>query len=316
MDGRQRICSICDGISDQINQTNLLGILISNNYRCQDCKTFFRHPMPSQEDLSRHYAEGNSRYSASIQKAMADRQVRWLSEAIDEVACCSDPIEFLEYGAGQGWFVAAVNRVLAVDTAVGVDADGGAIQWGRDNLDVNLIQGFVGSNFKENREFVSNVSLVAMMHVLEHVSNPGDLLASIRRRHENAALFIEVPDGRFEGPVFTGDVFPWSSSGEHLWSFSDTGLTQLLKNAGYEILRLDSVGNPKFWNHRLRSIRLANSYRENYLNWESEGGGTRNIVGRSGKTFLSGLYIALRNMVGRVSREELPSLRVLVQPDS
>ncbi|MBP7432427.1 hypothetical protein KA996_02655, partial [bacterium] len=42
----------------------------------------------------------------------------------------------------------------------------------------------------------------------------------------------EVPDAEYEGRVMEIDTFPWSSMGQHFWSFSEVSLRILLENNG------------------------------------------------------------------------------------
>jgi|GEM_PF-2802530 len=312
-DQNRRRCSLCGGTAIKLNTLNLLGLIESESFGCQKCGSLFRYPLPDPAALSTYYDGNSERYPPRVQKRMAFDQVRWLRHALRQ-AGAPECLSFLEYGAGQGWLVSAVLKTHLSDHSTGIEADAGAVEWGRENLGANLLQGFVGSDIALQEEWSPEPSIVAMVHVLEHLHEPQATLASIRQRHPKAMLFLEVPNGLHEIPVIQRDIFPWSSMGQHLWSFSDVGLKCILESSGFRTVLLQSVGNGNFWKSRLRSLDVARLYQKLFRDWETNGGGIRDIVTKSATVLIHGLSTGVRNSLGRVSRTQLPSLRVLARP--
>jgi 2-polyprenyl-3-methyl-5-hydroxy-6-metoxy-1,4-benzoquinol methylase len=80
-------------------------------------------------------------------------------------------------------------------------------------------------------------SLVSMLHVLEHLPDPLGYLQDLRTQflEPTSWLLLEVPN------LFAHDCFEVA----HLVSFSRHTLTQLLRKAGYRVVRLRAHGLPR-----------------------------------------------------------------------
>ena len=79
--------------------------------------------------------------------------------------------------------------------------------------------------------------LISMAHVLEHLPDPVGYLRSLRENllAENGWLLIEVPN------LYAHDSFEIA----HLVSYSAHTLSQTLRKAGYEIVKLERHGRPR-----------------------------------------------------------------------
>jgi SAM-dependent methyltransferase len=83
----------------------------------------------------------------------------------------------------------------------------------------------------------SAFDLVSMSHVLEHLPDPLAYLAHLRQRWvaPNGWLLIEVPN------LYGHQTFELA----HLFAFSAATLGEILRQAGFEILRVRSHGKPR-----------------------------------------------------------------------
>jgi 2-polyprenyl-3-methyl-5-hydroxy-6-metoxy-1,4-benzoquinol methylase len=79
--------------------------------------------------------------------------------------------------------------------------------------------------------------LICMAHVLEHLPDPAGTLADLRENSliPRGLLLVEVPN------LYTHDSFEVA----HLAAFSAHTLAQMLRKAGYEIVRLRARGQPR-----------------------------------------------------------------------
>jgi 2-polyprenyl-3-methyl-5-hydroxy-6-metoxy-1,4-benzoquinol methylase len=79
--------------------------------------------------------------------------------------------------------------------------------------------------------------LISMAHVLEHIGNPIEYLTVLRQTHLNPEgwLLIEVPN------LYAHDSFEVA----HLVSYSPHTLTQVLRQAGFQIASLKQHGQPR-----------------------------------------------------------------------
>jgi hypothetical protein len=306
-------CSICLSESSiSVNRLKLLGRVWSETYFCKHCESYFRDPLPSEEDLSFYYASMESfRYSEKIQTRMARSQTEWLQSALLKIEKEDHFNNLVEYGAGQGWFVSEALQKGLVHSAKGIEADSGAVSWGRAHLNLDLEQGFISANTPAQQKFPKGSSIVALVHVLEHLSDPLSVLKTMKQHSNCGIVFVEVPNARYEGPVFEQDTYEWSRSGEHLWSFSRIGLHELFRNAGYSHIHMEEVGDADYWRTRLRSLSVAKNYTADFEYWRKNGGGNIGLARRAAGLAAISLIAGLKNFMERSSRDQLPSIRVL-----
>lgn len=91
-----------------------------------------------------------------------------------------------------------------------------------------------------------DADLVVCRHVLEHVDNPAELLAALRKSVEATApmVYLEVPDATYmaQAPAV------WDVIYEHCWYFTESALTGLMNRCGFEIVDSGrSFGDQYLW---------------------------------------------------------------------
>jgi SAM-dependent methyltransferase len=207
-------------------------------FRCGSCRTAFVHPQPSEEFLREFYgqfhegSEFGGTYEAFEARAAADFKAK-IDRVISHGAMGAARV--LDLGCGKGFFVkACLERGL---DAVGVDLSETAIRYAREVLDVPAHCGRI-------QDIASSLGAfdgVTFWATLEHVRDPVDTLEGIRRvLRPNGLLFLDTGIG----DDFTDRMLPgvnqWYDPPQHLWVFSRAGLTNVLQNAGFEVLSLDT----------------------------------------------------------------------------
>lgn len=95
----------------------------------------------------------------------------------------------------------------------------------------------VGTYMSDLSQFNSQVNVISMVHVLEHIHNPIEYLAEIRNRLTNdGLLYIAVPNlGSFNsvlGRWYESTLF----DPDHLTAFHQKGLEDTMRSAGYRIV--------------------------------------------------------------------------------
>jgi SAM-dependent methyltransferase len=148
------------------------------------------------------------------------------------------PGRLLDVGAGPG-FLVAVARRRGWD-ALGIDLNPWAAGYAKRELDVEVrIQTIEELNFRPG-EF----DAVTMMDLLEHVPDPGPLLAkaaSITR--SGGALAVLTPNaGSLVSRLMGGRWPEIQRAPEHLVLFSVRGLSHLLGENGFDVVSWHSVG--------------------------------------------------------------------------
>jgi protein-L-isoaspartate O-methyltransferase len=83
--------------------------------------------------------------------------------------------------------------------------------------------------------------LICLFHVLEHLDRPTEALAALRRHGER--LLIEVPDveSNWLTEIRRREGLPLHSDDDHVTEFTDRGLLECLKTAGWHVDRFEKV---------------------------------------------------------------------------
>ena len=175
--------------------------------------------------------------SLSERDSETKQRIRWIKGSIEEagryqlIKQSHKGRSFLDIGGGSAVFAFEFKDSTWKPHIVDPSADD---EFLRIKLGLPFIR-----NFYKPGQFKKKFGLISLIYVLEHVSNPHELLRNIRKDlTENALLYIEVPDAiAFSVKPKTDDIF----NSCHLWMFDPEALLRLLKICGYDILSLKRV---------------------------------------------------------------------------
>ena len=153
--------------------------------------------------------------------------------------------KLLELGCLTGHFLALAKK--AGYEPVGIEPDPWAAQYARDQSDVQVHETLIPKLHFEDRTF----DVIAMFHVMEHLTEPMETLLDLRRiLKETGLLAIEVP--------IIDTLFPIVLGARHRHYIFDHTLfmkrgnaLEFLKKAGFKVLRTELTGR------HLRLERLA-----------------------------------------------------------
>ncbi len=313
------VCKVCGDCNvSHVASFVLLGIIDSRTWKCGNCNSFFRDPLPSESELQAYYSTRCVRHSEKIEQELASSQAKWILSALLEEGVDSKKLSYTEFGAGRGWLLQAVAGEFG--SALGYEPDGSSVQWGRDNLHINLQSGFV--DIQNVSALHSEMSIHSMSHVLEHLNDPEGVLKRIADLGETF-LFLEVPDGACEGQVMKLDVSPSSSMGQHFISFTNQGMQRFLHRSGYEVVKLDHVGDRKYYSKRVMVLELQNFIR-NQMDFlvADEFSPKRGVIcfflltANCFWTMLKVSILELASKFGYRTRSSMPVLRVLAKSSS
>lgn len=312
-------CPICQKGATQVNTLDLLGMIQSATYQCKKCGVFFRHPLPKESDVQRYYQSRYFRYSDEIEKEMAKIQGTWLANKLNEISISNKSnFRFIEFGCGRGWLVDFMKKKQSIVSAIGFEPDERSVSWGKENFLVDLKVGTVREVLKDYsfNNVTKEYPLIALMHVLEHLHSPLEIIKILKEKFGNHYLFVEVPDGEYEGKVMELDTLSGSSMGQHFWSFSKKSIELILKNAGYSIISLTREGNPSFWRNRIDNLKILHLNSLRCDKWDKKGGvGIREaFFGYAKLAYLCFLvFLKNRSRISRLTRLDLPVIRVLAK---
>ena len=217
-------------------------------HSCLNCGFFYVYKMPSSTELEKYnssYWDNAHSYLASSSfdnpwfQLLANLRHNYLEEFVD-----LNNLSILEVGPGEGYLA---KRILSEHTNVSyhvVESDKSVFNV-LNTLPIKVYGDFL--SIPSNQKY----DLVIASHVLEHVSDPQDFIASIQSFvRTSGLLFIEVP---------CLDFLYKSFHDPHLLFFDKPSLGYLLKDNSFEVLDLSYCGQEIHSPHK--SFLTSISYR-------------------------------------------------------
>lgn len=312
-------CPICQKEATQVNTLDLLGLIQSATYQCNRCGVFYRYPLPKESDVERYYQSRYFRHPDEIEKEMVKIQGTWLTNKLNHINSSDEAkFSFIEFGCGRGWLVDFMKKRQSIVSAIGFEPDKRSVKWGKENFSVDLKVGTVKDVLKDYsfNNVAKEYPLIALMHVLEHLHSPLEVIKILKEKFGNHYLFIEVPDGEYEGEVMALDTLSRSSMGQHFWSFSKKSIEHILENSGYSIISLTREGNPSFWKNRRDNLEILHLNSLFCEEWDKKGGVVirKAFFGYAKLAYLCFLtFLKNRLRILHFTRLDLPIIRVLAK---
>ena len=209
---------------------------------CEECELGFLDPTPTRAELHSLYrnaayfegdddAVGYSRYQAAERSHR--RTFRSKLRLLQRIG---EPKSLLEVGCGPGLLLDECARA-GIAWSVGLDLNGAALERARQRSGARVVRGEVdciapGAAF----------DAVAMLDVLEHMTDPVALLENLRAcLVPRGLLLLMTPNlnswlARISGPRWVSFKFP-----EHVLYYTPESLRSVLRRAGFEVVALRSA---------------------------------------------------------------------------
>jgi len=311
------ICPICKDKTSKINSLHLLDLIDSSTYHCKNCGVFFRAPLPGKEAVIKYYTSRYFRHPDKIEKEMARIQGLFIIRHLEKNSINLQEINYLEFGAGRGWVLSYLQN-SGLKSAVGLEPDTISTQWSKENLKVDLRTGILDERqIKQIKFDFPETNMISLIHVLEHLQNPEEILTLFKNNVKRHYLFLEVPDAEYEGSVMKIDTFPWSSMGQHFWSFSENSIRLLLEKQGYQIISIEHEGNPHFWERSIENILQWNDYfniqRKRFKNGNFS---LKNIISTDLNLIMRCCLAHIENLTKpKYTRLDLPVIRIIAESE-
>ena len=125
----------------------------------------------------------------------------------------------------------------------------------RNSLLINkkLIHGYCINGFVEDQNFQNKFDVIWLYHVVEHISNPKNLIEYCNKfLKNNGLIIIAVPD--CDNPDSLKDSI---DNPDHLWHFSKISLKKFFLRMNYQIEKLDSMASIKDLNKQRIHTRFS-----------------------------------------------------------
>lgn len=213
--------------------------------RCRACSVTALTPLPTTEELNRHYSDYYLTRSndAERQRRLVDLH-RPIFGYLTGHLQASPPYSFLDYGFGSGAFLQCVAELGHV--AVGADVSAQNRQQleaicRHQALAIRLVDLSPGPEMLTGMRF----DVITLFQVLEHVADPLTLARHLSRlQAPGGLLYVECPNdpsalGRVKNllrvvvsrPIWRSLKYP-----EHLHGFNRRAIRTLLTAAGYHVI--------------------------------------------------------------------------------
>lgn len=204
---------------------------------CDQCGSIYQKPMPSSEQLSAFYPGTYHSFTSKglILKIRHTLRISRLKKFIRQ----GDII--LDYGCGNGSFLMSAAEALPHNYFWGYEIDSQFQELTLAEGKVKIIKG----SPSDLLDVLPQCNLITMNHVVEHLSEPTWMLKKLQEKL--------IPGGVIEGQTPAANSLErkifgtyWSGfhAPRHTVIFSSQGLTQMLIQAGFDNIKIQSGFNP------------------------------------------------------------------------
>jgi SAM-dependent methyltransferase len=192
---------------------------------CQDCGLCYTNPRPSQQTIGQFYPTQYRPHRAGRKPGQRRKHIYREHQPLP----LHGQGRLLDVGCGAGKFLYAMH--CAGWQVTGIDASAAAVDTVRRSLGLRAFQGTLPHNELQD----ASLDLITMMHSLEHVHQPLEVL--------RAAFRLLVPGGKLVVAVPNIDslAFRWFGSKwyaldlpRHLTHFTPRTLTLMVEDAGFD----------------------------------------------------------------------------------
>jgi 2-polyprenyl-3-methyl-5-hydroxy-6-metoxy-1,4-benzoquinol methylase len=214
-------------------------------YHCHQCRCIYIDPVPIEELRtiypSNYYSFTNHKknWAFRIKEYLDRRLFRKVLRRLKQ-----DRLNVLDVGGGTGWLL---NQVKKMDPRTSitqvVDIDPGASEEAKQNGHL-YFEGRI-EEFSTPHKF----HLVLMLNLIEHVSNPEQVLQGIEKiLAPGGIILIKTPNTRsWDAKLFRNSYWGGLHCPRHWVIFSEKGLRTLLKQTNLAIESLEYTQGGPFW---------------------------------------------------------------------
>ena len=239
--------------------------------RCRACRHVWLKPRPAVAELGvvyppTYYAYNYDAINPIARKAKELLDRRKIAKIVRY--CPQAPKSYLDVGCGDGRFLRVMEQ-LGVPRAglYGLELDNRVVQRLRG-------QGYSGVSC-ERAEDVSSfpeggIDLVTMFHVIEHVDNPGTVIARVRRWLSPGGVFaLETPNlDSLDARMFRHTYWGGYHIPRHWNLFTPASISRLLTDKGLEVMATVFQTGHSFWMYSLHhSVRYEGKSRPRAGAW-------------------------------------------------
>lgn len=248
-----RPCEICrNSQAEQIHRQHFLfpGQLKAVHYDvvvCECCGFAFASDIPDQSALNRLYQDAENHVHQELAPGLARIHDEFYA-FIRQHADLTPNTRILDIGSGMGHFLSRFSQA-GFHQLTGIEPSKVAARLGREVYDLEIRNETVDS-FTPSLPF----GLITLCGVLEHIADLRTSVGGINTLLEaDAYLFIAVPDAASFGSLPPKEGF-LEFALEHINFFTPASLDNLLRQGGFEKIRVESQYNDFYGNSYLLAL--------------------------------------------------------------
>ena len=214
---------------------------------CRGCGFTFASDIPDQAALNRFYQDVEHHLHTAVPEGLARIHDDFFSFIRQHIEL-STQTRVLDVGSGMGHFLSRFKDA-GVQHLLGIEPSPAAARLGNDVYGLEIRSETVDT-FEADNPF----DLVSLCGVLEHIA---DLKSCMRRVgnlvEEGGHLFLAVPDAGSFGESLPNEAF-LEFALEHIDFFTATSLDNLLRQSGFEAVKVESRFNDFYGNNYLYAL--------------------------------------------------------------
>ena len=242
------VCDLC-GSSEFMNYCNLEGKTKRSVFICKKCSLTYLYPIPSVDELNDFYRQ-DYRKKYSQQNFVTNEVVAYEQKRATRVTEMvrryfnKDTSKILDIGCSSGTLLKNLYKLSSHCELYGIEMN--------DNYRKFIVDsGIANQNNITNDNITMYCSgqknkfdLITIVHVLEHLKNPKDVLMSIYRLlKDDGILYVEVPNLKTPYNNLREKYFAIY----HLTYFTDFTLRKMLEKVGFKILEEKCMEKTSVW---------------------------------------------------------------------
>jgi 2-polyprenyl-3-methyl-5-hydroxy-6-metoxy-1,4-benzoquinol methylase len=231
------ICPICGGteftnleeVKDYTASNETFNIIL-----CQSCGLAITSPRPEDKDLGKYYQSEeyishSGKSSGIIEKLYLIARtftLKWKTALLKQHAKGN---RLLDYGCGTGEF-------LSYTSTKGFDV-AGIEPSDRARLKANQLTG--SKVYSDLNSLPGTFDVITLWHVLEHVSDPSEVISSLRSKlNKQGVLIVAVPNINAWESTHYKAYWAAYDTPRHLWHFNRKSLSLLVKRSSMKVIEI------------------------------------------------------------------------------